>query len=81
VPAGSGNVYLQLGAFKFRQGAQEYLVKMSSELGDSGRRLDLFAKDGLVRVHYGPFASKEEARAAAEKLQVRLGFTPIVSEH
>ncbi len=79
--AASGNVYLQLGAFRFRQGAENFLAKMRNELGDAGKQLVLFEKDGLVRVHYGPYPTKDEARAVAERLQGQLGFKPIVSEH
>jgi rare lipoprotein A len=76
-----GNVYLQLGAFKFRQGAETFLARMHAELGDIGKQLSLFVEGGLVRVHVGPYASKDEASAIAEKLQAKLGFKPLVSVH
>lgn len=80
-PPAAGNTYLQLGAFKSQQGAESFLVKMRSEFDGSGKQLALYQKDELVRVHIGPYASADEARATAEKLQVRLGFKPIVSSH
>lgn len=75
----SGNVFLQLGAFKSAEGAQSFLAKMQSKLGDVGKSLSLFQKDGLERVHLGPYATPDEARAAAEKLKAQLGFKPFVS--
>ena len=78
--AAAGNVYLQLGAFKSPQGAKSFLAKMRSKLGDAEKSLSLFHKDGLERVHLGPYASQDEARSAGAKLQTRLGFKPYISE-
>jgi rare lipoprotein A len=77
--AAAGNVYLQLGAFKSPQGAESFLAKMRSKLGSVEKTLSLFRKDGLERVHLGPYATQDEARAAGAKLQSRLGFKPYVS--
>lgn len=79
--AATGKVYLQLGAFKAKQGAQSFLAKMSAATGDSGRSLALYEKGGLTRVHLGPYANADEARKAAAKLQAKLGFKPFVSLH
>jgi rare lipoprotein A len=81
VPAAGGNVYLQIGAFKSQQAAESFLAKMRTELDGGGQQVVLYQKDELVRVHIGPYASLDEARATAEKLQSRLGFKPIVSLH
>ncbi len=72
-------VYLQLGAFKTQEAAAAYLEKMRSELGDTGKQLRLTSKDGLVRVHIGPYASQSEARSSAESMQNKLGFKPMVN--
>ncbi|MBI1174247.1 MAG: septal ring lytic transglycosylase RlpA family protein [Sideroxydans sp.] len=79
--AASGNVYLQLGAFRSEQGAESFLAKMRSALGDTGKQLSLFRKSGLVRVHLGPYASKDAASGSAAQLQGKLGFKPLVSLH
>ncbi len=76
-----GNIYLQLGAFKSHQGAESFLAKMQSELGDVGKNLNLNQKDGLERIQLGPYASPDEARVEGEKLKARLGFKPFVSMH
>lgn len=77
----TGKVYLQLGAFKAKQGAESFLAKMSAATADSGKTLALYEKSGLNRVHLGPYANAEEARKAAAKLQAKLGFKPFVSLH
>ncbi|MEJ1958933.1 MAG: septal ring lytic transglycosylase RlpA family protein [Nitrosomonadales bacterium] len=81
IPVAGGNTYLQLGAFKSQQGAESFLAKMRIEFDGSGKQVVLYQKDDLIRVHIGPYAGKDEALAAAEKLQSRLGFKPIVSLH
>lgn len=77
--AAAGKVYLQLGAFKSSQGAESFLAKMRSKLGQVEKPLGLFRKDGLERVHLGPYATQDEARAAGAKLTARLGFKPYIS--
>ena len=77
----SGNIYLQLGAFKSQQGAESFLARMRAEFSGSGKQVSLYQKDGLTRVHIGPYTSSEEAKSMAEKLQGKLGFKPVVSLH
>jgi hypothetical protein len=54
---------------------------MRSELRDTSKTLSLYEKDGLTRVHFGPYANASEARNAASKLVSSLGFKPFVSMH
>ncbi len=77
----AGNTYLQLGAFKSQQGAESFLARMRAEFSGSGKQVNLFEKDGLTRVHLGPYVSADEAKAIAEKLQAKLGFKPMVNVH
>ncbi len=79
--AHTGKVFLQLGAFKSAQGAESFLARMRDELGDAGKVLTLFEKEGLTRVHLGPYANANEARSAANRLASKLGFKPFVSMH
>ena len=79
--AAEGDVFLQLGSFRSMSGAQEYLDRMRARLGNLDKQLSLFSRDGLTRVHLGPYRSAEEARAAADLLASRLGFKPFVSAH
>jgi rare lipoprotein A len=72
-------VYLQLGAFSSLAGAEAYRDKVRAELGSTGKELKLVAKDGLVRVHIGPYANLGEARSSAESMESKLGFKPMVN--
>jgi rare lipoprotein A len=73
--------YLQLGAFRAQQGADSFLARMRAEIGDNGKPLSLFEKDGLVRVNIGPYSSEAEARDSADALKGKLGFTPLLNSH
>ncbi len=72
-------VYLQLGAFKSQEGAESFLDRMRSLLGNTGKQFKLSNKDGFVRVHIGPYGSQSEARTSAESLESKLGFKPMVN--
>ena len=73
------NVYLQLGAFESQENAESFLARMRTELGDTGKQFKLSNKDGLVRVHIGPYANQSEARSSAESMEGKLGFRPMVN--
>jgi len=73
------NVYLQLGAFKTQEAAESFMAQMRAKLSDLGKQLSLFVKDGLTRVHLGPYADQNEARSSADSLQGKLGFKPLVN--
>lgn len=79
-PGDASGIYLQLGAFKSRLGAEGFLARMRSEFEGSGKQVVLHAGDDqLSRVRLGPYETQDEARVAAEKLHDRLGFRPFVS--
>lgn len=79
--AATGKAFLQLGAFKAKQGAESFLSKMNASLAPGDKKLMLYEKGGLIRVHMGPYANANEARAAAAKLKAKLGFKPYLSLH
>ena len=79
VESNDTSVYLQLGAFKSQEAAEGFLGKMRAELSDTGKQLKLSSKDGLVRVHIGPYANQSEARLSAESMESKLGFKPMVN--
>lgn len=79
--APAGKVFLQLGAFKSAQGAESFMAKVRTELGNSDKHLFLYEKKDLTCVHFGPYTNVGEARDAAAKLSTRLGFRPFVSLH
>ena len=79
--AASSNVYLQLGAFKSQEAAESFMAQMRAKLGDIGKQLSVFLKDGFSRVHLGPYANQDEARNSADSLKGKLGFKPLLNLH
>jgi len=57
------------------------MAQMRARLGDIGKQLNMFIKDGLSRVHLGPYASQHEARSSADSLKDKLGFKPLLNLH
>jgi rare lipoprotein A len=80
VPASSeaGGIYLQLGAFGLKANAEQFLTRLRSQLAGFSETLSIFTKDGLFRVHAGPYANRSEAQHAADKLGSTLGFKPVL---
>jgi len=77
--AASSNVYLQLGAFKSQEAAESFMAQIRTKLGEAGKQLSVFLKDGLTRVHLGPYANQNEARSSADSLKDKLGFKPLLN--
>jgi rare lipoprotein A len=70
--------YLQLGAFGSRDNAENFLARMKAQMGALGENLHVHARDGLFRVHAGPYPSQPEARQAADRLAEAFGLKPFV---
>lgn len=75
---GAQGVYLQLGAFGSKENAENYLTRLRLQIDWLAERLHLFPRDGLYRVHAGPYSSQAEARLIAERIGQALGIKPMV---
>ena len=78
IAAGPGGYYLQLGAFGSKENAETFLARMRAQVDWLAGTLHLFTRDGLFRVHAGPYASQADARASAERVTQTLGVKPVV---
>jgi len=75
-------IYLQLAAFQSPSSAESFLMRMRAAFENSGKQVVLYQKsDRLVRVHIGPYATHDEARIEANKIETKLGFRPFLSIH
>jgi len=70
--------YVQLGAFSTRQNAQSFLLRMRSLLGWLGDNVALYGREGLYRVHAGPYASRDEATQVAERIEQATELRPVI---
>lgn len=76
--AGANGVSLQLGAFGSRENAEAYLAKLKLQMEWLAERLHIVTRDGLYRVHAGPYPSQAEARQIAERIGQAFGIKPMV---
>jgi rare lipoprotein A len=75
----SSGIYLQLGAFGSRENAESYLARAKVQFEWLAERLQVRPREGLYRVHAGPYASLADARQAAERIALALGVKPVVT--
>jgi rare lipoprotein A len=78
VEAEPGGVYLQLGAFSERDNAENLRARLALELAVLDRPAEVYRKDGLFRLHVGPYRTRADANADAEKLRDALELRPHV---
>jgi len=76
--AASGGIYLQLGAFSAYDNADSFLARMRAELPSLLSNLGIVAKDGLFKVHAGPYPDQRIARQAADKIAQSLSIKPML---
>jgi rare lipoprotein A len=70
-------VYLQLGAFGARDGAEEFRAKVYQELSWLTDTIYIVARDRLFRVQVGPYKDRAAATVAAEKIRETMQLTPV----
>lgn len=71
-------LFLQLGAFGSQDNADNYLARLRAQVDWLTPSLHVYPRDGLFRVHAGPYATQADARAAAERISQALGIKAIV---
>jgi len=69
-------MWLQLGAFSSRESADAFRDKMARDLAWNNEPLQVQTRDGMHRVRMGPYRSRDEAGAIADKVRDSLGFSP-----
>ncbi len=72
--------WLQLGAFKAAEGAAQFQRKLSGQADWLAPLMALFREQSLNKLQAGPFPSKAEAQAAAERLRGQLQLVPMLVE-
>jgi len=74
----SSGIYLQLGAFSAYDNADNFVARMRAEFPSLLNNLGIVAKDGLFKVHAGPYSDQTVARQAAEKIAQSLSIKPML---
>jgi rare lipoprotein A len=78
VTAERKGMFLQLGAFGSQDNADNYLARLRAQVDWLAPALHVYPKDGLFRVHAGPYANPAEARTAADRISQALGIKTMV---
>lgn len=73
--------WVQLGAFRQRDGAESFHQRVATELDWLAPLLAVFRDSGeLFRLQAGPYPSRNEARSAAERIRDGLRLVPVIVE-
>jgi rare lipoprotein A len=78
-PSGRG-FWVQLGAFRDRDGAVTFQQRVSAELEWLAPLLAIFEELPVHRLQAGPFVSRDEARGAAERIRESIQLVPVIVE-
>ena len=79
-PAPARGFWVQLGAFREADGAENFGRRVAADVDWLGPLLATFSEASLYRVQAGPYASRDDAQAAAARMREALGLVPMVIE-
>ena len=71
-------VYVQLGAFGLRQNAESFLSHMRAEMSWLGGAISVYLRDGVYRVHAGPYPDRVAADQVATRIERSMDLRPVV---
>ena len=71
---------MQLGAFRERGGAESFQQRVAAELDWLAPLLAIFNEAPVHRLQAGPYASRDEASGAAERIREALKLVPVIVE-
>jgi rare lipoprotein A len=72
--------WVQLGAFRERDGAAALQRRVGDELAGLSPLLAVFNEAALFRLQAGPYASRDDARGAAESIRSALQLVTVIVE-
>jgi rare lipoprotein A len=78
VDAEAGGIYLQLGAFSGRDNAENFRVRVYQQLTWLSDAIQIYTRDGMFRLHLGPYRDRAEAGGMAERIREALQFKPVI---
>ena len=78
VVSGDSAVYVQMGAFSSRQNAEELRNRLAGQLAWLAEAVQVLSIGNLWRLHVGPYASRDAARAIAERSEAELSLKPLL---
>lgn len=79
-PLAASGFWVQLGAFRQRDGAEQFQRDVAAELAWLSSLLAVFSEPELFRLQAGPYGSRSEAQEAAARIRDALKLVPVVVE-
>ena len=70
-------VYLQIGAFGAREGAESFRTRVSQQLAWLTESIFVVSGNNLHRLQVGPYKNRDEAARIAEKIRETLQLKPL----
>lgn len=70
-------VYLQLGAFSARDNAESFRARVYREVSWLNDAIEIQQRDGIFRLHLGPYRDRAEATGMAERLKRDIDLKPV----
>ena len=80
IAAAAQGFWLQFGAFSRLEGAEQLREQFTRGMEEIAPMLTIFKDRNLHRLQAGPFASREDARAAADRVRTAMSLTPVLVE-
>jgi len=74
----TAGIYLQLGAFSSQANAESFRDSLRKQLSWIKQSILIQERGRLFRLHLGPYPSRGEANAIAEKIRAELDFKPLL---
>lgn len=72
--------WVQLGAFRARDGAESFHQRVAAEMDWLSPLLAVFSEAAMYRLQAGPYPSRDEARSVAERVRESLRLVPAIVE-
>lgn len=70
--------FLQLGAFGSQDNAESFRARLARQLDWLTESIHIHARDGMYRLHLGPYRDAQEAGRVAERIREALALKPFV---
>ena len=80
-PTMPGGFAVQLGAFASYANAQSFVEHVRGQLASAAVEAKVRQANSLFRVYVGPYATRDEARTVAQRLESAFGFATTLAPH
>jgi len=74
----AAGLFVQLGAFSSREAADNFRARATRELAWLPDAIQVVAGGALFRLQLGPYATQEDARRIADRIQAELSLRPLI---